>query len=198
MKILSVIALSLVGTLTFTSQAAQNDEQHRVGAQLSGGSASYQNSKQDGDGVGQLYAYYNYQFNAVWAFEAGISTGSESDDWKCKEITNNKFTCDRQDELLFDLKANKLDYSNFITAAKGQYQLTENNHIYAKLGAQFYEYEIAQSSKILVDEDGVGIFAEAGWQYDWDNGVAVNLAWQYMDMGDLEVNTLGVGLSYRF
>ncbi|KAF7775170.1 hypothetical protein PCIT_a1296 [Pseudoalteromonas citrea] len=198
MKTLSVISLSLLSILTFSSQAAQNDEQHRVGIQLSGGSASYKSSNQDGDGVGQLYTYYNYQFDSTWAFEAGINVGSEADDWKCKEINDRKFTCDRNDNLLFNLNANKLDYSNFVTAAKGQYQLTENNYVYAKLGAQFYEYEIANATKTLIDEDGMGLFAEAGWQYDWDNGIAVNVAYQYIDMGDLDINTLGVGISYRF
>ncbi|MBQ4848118.1 porin family protein [Pseudoalteromonas sp. MMG005] len=196
MKTLSLI--SLLTALAFNTQAAQNDEQHRVGIQVSGGGASYKSSSQDGDGVGQVYAYYNYQLDSTWALEAGISTGSEADDWTCKELTNSKFVCDRNDELLFDLNANKVDYSNFVAAGKGQYQLTENNYIYGKLGAQFYNYEIARGNNKLVDEDGVGLFAEAGWQYDWDNGVAVNIAWQYIDMGDLDVNTLGAGISYRF
>lgn len=198
MKTLSLLTVSLISVLTFNSYAAQNDEQHRVGMQLSGGGASYKDSNEDGDGVSQLYVYYNYQLDKIWALEAGINGGSESDKWHCTELNDDKFTCDRTDNLLFNLNANKLKYSNIVGAGKAQYQLTENNYVYGKLGVQFYEYEIAQASKKLVDEDGIGVFAEAGWQYDWDNGVAMNVAWQYMDMGDLDVNTLGVGLSYRF
>jgi opacity protein-like surface antigen len=44
----------------------------------------------------------------------------------------------------------------------------------------------------------VGVFAELGWEYDFNNGLGINASYQYMDMGDLDTSTLGVGLSYRF
>ncbi|WP_105167700.1 porin family protein [Pseudoalteromonas sp. T1lg23B] len=198
MKTRSIIPLTLLALASFTSQAEQNNETHRIGVQLQGGDAEYKNSSQDGDGVGSLYLYYNYQFDSTWALEIGINGGSEADDWDCKDITNDKFVCNRNDNLLFELDANKLDYSNFVVAAKGQYQITDNSHFYGKLGVQLYDYEIAQNSKILKEDDGLGLFAEAGWQYDWDNGIAVNVGWQYMDMNDLDTSSLAFGVSYRF
>ncbi|MCF6436263.1 porin family protein [Pseudoalteromonas sp. MMG022] len=198
MKTHSIISLALLSAISFTTEAKQHNETHRIGAQLQGGDAEYKSSSQDGDGVGSLYIYYNYQFDSIWALELGLNGGSEADDWDCKDITNDKFVCNRNDNLLFELDANKLDYNNFVVAAKGQYKITDNSHFYGKLGAQLYDYEIAQNSKKLKEDDGMGLFAEAGWQYDWDNGIALNIGWQYMDMGDLDTSSLAVGISYRF
>ncbi|MBD1582566.1 outer membrane beta-barrel protein [Pseudoalteromonas sp. S16_S37] len=198
MKIRSIISLVLLNTVSFTSLAEQQDETHRLGAQLQGGSAEYKNSSQDGDGVGSVYLYYNYQFDSTWALELGVNRAREADDWDCKDITKNKFICNRNDALLFNLDANKLDYNNFVVAAKGQYQVTDNSYFYGKLGAQRYDYEIAKNSKVVAQNDGVGLFAEAGWQYDWSNGFAFNVGWQYMDMGDLDTSSLAIGGSYRF
>ncbi|KNC67362.1 porin family protein [Pseudoalteromonas ardens] len=198
MKSLSLLTLVFAVSASFASQAAQHDEQHRVGAQLFGGSASYKSSDQDGDGVTHVYAYYNYQYDSTWALEAGINTGMEADEWKCTDDNDDKFTCTRNDKALFEIGANELDYDNFVLAVKGQYQLTENNYLYGKVGAHYYDYEIGYKGKNMVEEDGVSFLAEAGWQYDWDSGLSVNAAIQYMDMGDLDTSSLGVGVSYRF
>ncbi|MCO7190858.1 MULTISPECIES: porin family protein [unclassified Pseudoalteromonas] len=198
MKSLSLLSLVLAVSASFASQAAQNDEQHRVGAQLFGGSASYNSSNQDGDGVTHVYFYYNYQYDSTWALEAAYNTGMEADEWECKDDSDDKFTCTRNDKALFGLGANELDYDNFVLAVKGQYQITDNSYLFAKLGAHYYDYEIGYKGKTMVEEDGISFMTEAGWQYDWDNGMSVNASIQYLDMGDLDTTNLGFGVSYRF
>ncbi|TMP26500.1 porin family protein [Pseudoalteromonas rubra] len=198
MKSLSLLSLVFAVSASFASQAAQHDEQHRVGAQLFGGSASYNSSDQDGDGVTHVYFYYNYQYDSTWALEAAYITGMEADEWECKDDSDDKFTCTRNDKALFGLGANELDYDNFVLAVKGQYQLSDNNYLYAKLGAHYYDYEIGYKGKTMVEEDGISFLTEAGWQYDWDNGMSVNASIQYLDMGDLDTTNLGLGVSYRF
>ncbi|KZN65371.1 porin family protein [Pseudoalteromonas luteoviolacea] len=198
MKTLSLLSLALAAVTSFSSMASIEDDKHRVGVQAYGGSASYKSSSQDGDGVGQLYVYYNYQFDKTWALEVGLNGGTDSDDWECTDTNNRKFTCTQLNKTLFGLGANDLDYGNLIVAAKGQYQLTKRNSLYGKLGANFYDYELNRGTQNLVEEDGTGFVAELGWQYDWSNGMAVNVSYQYLDMGDLDVSSLGVGLSYRF
>ncbi|CAH9067038.1 hypothetical protein PSECIP111951_04051 [Pseudoalteromonas holothuriae] len=198
MKTHALVALTVLSLSSFTTQAEQQNEIHRVGAQLNGGSASYKGSSKDGDGVGSLYLYYNYQINTSWALELGINSGSEIDSWECKELRNDRVICDRNDKLLFDLNANKIDLINFVVAAKGQYKITDNSYLYGKLGGQYYDYDIARNSNKLIQETGLGVFAEAGWQYDWNNGFAMNVGLQYMDMGDLDTSSLSAGISYRF
>ncbi|MCG7551456.1 porin family protein [Pseudoalteromonas sp. Of7M-16] len=198
MKTLSLLSLVLAAATSFSTMANISDDKHRVGAQLSGGSASYKSSSQDGDGVGQLYVYYNYQFDPTWALEVGLNGGGDSDKWECTDTQNRKFTCTQLNKTLFEIGANDLEYGNLIVAAKGQYKLTERNSLYGKLGANFYDYELNRGSKTLEEDDGVGFVAELGWQYDWQNGMAMNVNYQYLDMGDLDVSALGVGVSYRF
>ncbi|MFC3032422.1 porin family protein [Pseudoalteromonas fenneropenaei] len=184
-------------TLGFATQATAN-EPHQIGAQLNGGSAKYKSSSQDGDGVAELYFFYNYQFDPIWSLEAGITTGAEVDDWDCKDVNDDKFVCQRDNDALFKLNANKLDYNHFSVAAKAQFELTENSDLYGKVGVLRYDYEMKNGSKRVVDEDGFGYLAEAGWQYQWQNGIGLNIALRYTDMGDLDTTTLGAGISYRF
>ena len=198
MKTRALLLLALLSSTPFLSQAQDMEDKHKVGIQLSGGGASYKGSSKDGDGVGQAYIYYNYQFSPILALEIGLNGGKEADDWKCTEENDNKFTCINNDKPLFDLDANKLEYGNIVVAGKGKYALTTNNSVYGKLGVNFYDYEIKQNSKILNSDDGVGLFAELGWEYSFNNGIGVNVAYQYTDMGSLDTSTLGVGLSYRF
>ena len=96
------------------------------------------------------------------------------------------------------MDADKLEYSNLVIAAKGNYALSQRNSLYGKLGVQFYDYEISKSKSILVEEDGVGLFLEAGWGYQWDNGLAVNVGIQSIDMGDLDTAGATIGMRYHF
>lgn len=198
MKTRALLLTALLASTTIMGQAQASEEKHKVGIQLSGGGAEYKGSSKDGDGVGQAYLYYNYQFSPMLALEVGLNGGSEADDWQCTEENDNKFTCKNNDKPLFNLDANKLEYGNLVVAGKGEYYLTKNNSLYAKLGANFYDYDIKQNSKVLNSDDGVGLFAELGWEYDFSNGLGINASYQFMDMGELDTYTLGVGLSYRF
>lgn len=191
------IALTLVTTLLSSTAALAKDE-HQIGAQLFGGDASYKSSKKDGDGVSSLYLYYNYQFDSMFTLEAGFNVGTEVDDWDCKDITKSKFECIREDNALFDLNANKLEFRNFIVATKLEYELTQNANLYGKIGAHRYDYEMKNADKQLVDEHGFGFLAEAGWAYEWSNGIGMNVAARYLDMGDLDTTSFGAGITYRF
>lgn len=191
------IALSLVTALLSSTTVLAKDE-HQVGAQLFAGDASYKSSKKDGDGVSSLYLYYNYQFDSMFSLEAGFNVGAEIDDWDCKDVTSKKFECIREDNALFDINANKLEFTNFVVATKVQYDLTQNSDLYGKIGAHRYNYEMKNGDKQLVDEDGFGFLAEAGWAYEWSNGIGMNVAVRYLDMGDLDTTSLGAGITYRF
>lgn len=55
-----------------------------------------------------------------------------------------------------------------------------------------------EKGRKTADISGFGLFLESGWQYDWNNGLAMNVALQYIDMDELYTSSLGVGISYRF
>lgn len=189
----------MLSTLLLAQTAIANTvKTHSFGAQLSGGSAQYKNSEQDGGGVAQLYLHYNYAFNEMFSLEVGLNGAQDADDWDCSDKKEDKFTCSKNEKKLFGMDADKLEYSNLVIAAKGNYALSQRNSLYGKLGVQFYDYEISKSKSILVEEDGVGLFLEAGWGYQWDNGLAVNVGIQSIDMGDLDTAGATIGMRYHF
>lgn len=189
----------MLSTLLLAETAIANTvKTHSFGAQLSGGSAQYKNSEQDGGGVAQLYLHYNYAFNEMFSLEVGLNGAQDADDWDCSDKKEDKFTCSKNEKKLFGMDADKLEYSNLVIAAKGNYALSQRNSLYGKLGVQFYDYEISKSKSILVEEDGVGLFLEAGWGYQWDNGLAVNVGIQSIDMGDLDTAGATIGMRYHF
>lgn len=198
LKTLSISLVAILGTLGVSSMAqAATKGPHSIGVQLAGGGAEYKNSKQDGDGAGSIYFHYNYNFSDMLALEVGLNSGGDAEVWKCKD-TKDKLVCDKQTNKLFNLAADDFKYGNLVVAAKGQYALTERNSLYGKLGANFYDYEINNGKNKLASDDGIGLFAEAGWQYQWDNGVAVKAGYQLMNMGDLKVSGTTLGVSYQF
>ena len=199
MKVLTAASLSLLLAFSHASFANQQDQKvHSYGIQLSAGGADYKNSSADGDGVGQLYGYYNYHFSPLLALEVGLNIGTEADDWECKEINNDNFDCRRNNQSLFDLDVDDLDYQNLVVAAKTQIEITQRNSFYAKLGANYFDYELSRGNTKVEDDSGLGLFAELGWQYRWDNGIGMNVGYQVFDMKDLDTYNITSGISYRF
>jgi len=198
-KALSLVVITALGSIATSSQAFATDKSpHSIGAQISGVAAEYKNSKKDGDGVAQLYLHYNYAINKMFSVEVGLNNATDIEDWDCKDNNKDKFTCSRNDTKIFDLEADELEYSNLVVAVKGQYSLTQRNSLYAKIGAQFYDYDISNDNKNVKSDDGVGLFLAAGWQYQWDNGFALNAGLQSMKMGDLKIGGSTLGMSYQF
>lgn len=176
----------------------ENKTPHSLGGSISVGAAEYKGSSKDGDGVVAVYGFYRYQLMPELALEAGIKTGMEADDWDCDRINDHRYECNQNNELLFNLNANQLDYENYALSVRAQYPLSERNSIFVRVGGHFYDYEIAKSGAKIASQDGIGLISQAGWQYQWDSGIAMQVAYEYTGMGDLETFTLSSGIAYRF
>lgn len=192
------LPILLTVALGFSAAAQDNLKRHSVGVQGSLASAEYKNSTSDGRGVAQIYFHYDYAFDRTFSLELGVNAARENDDWNCERDDDDKWSCKEKDLSLFDIDADKLEYSNLVVAGKAQYQLNQRNSLYGKLGAQFYDYEIKQRSTLLADDSGLGIYAEAGWQYRWDNGIGIDAGLKLMKMGELRVAGTTLGVSYAF
>ncbi|MEI5640725.1 MULTISPECIES: outer membrane beta-barrel protein [unclassified Pseudoalteromonas] len=188
----TLLAVSLSG------QAKQNNELHRLGVDFSAASASYRGSSLDGDGVGQAYLYYNYQVMPKLTFELGYTNGADLDDWHCKDDNDRQFTCNQNNKSLFGLGADELEYANVTFAAKSYYPVTENSYLYGKLGLTYFGYKFFRDGNKLGHDNGIGYVLEAGWQYDWNNGMAVNAGYRHQGMQDLDISGFTLGVSYRF
>jgi len=186
---------------TFSVNALANSDlesPHTVGLQVGGGSIDYKGKDTDGEGVGLSYLYYNYQFSPSYYFEVALVGAEDISDWDCKKNAENTWDCESDNDNKFDLQADNFEYDAIVLALKTDLSLSKRNSLYAKVGATFYDYKISLDHTNIADENGTGLFVEAGWEYRWDNGFGLNSSLQYQDSGDLEVNTFNVGVSYAF
>jgi len=170
---------------------------HSVGVKAGGGGVDYKGKDTDGQGLGEVYAFYQYKFMPMFSIEiAGVAAG-DIDIWDCEKDTNSQWQCSIDDDE-FSLQADKLTYNGAIAALVTEVRLTKRNSLYAKAGAIFYNYEMKLDGDVIADDDGTGLVMEAGWQYRWDNGIGLNFGFHKRDMGDLETAGSSVGLSYSF
>ncbi len=200
MKILKTLPFVIAAFCSLSSYADETDtaKLHTFGAQWGVGGADFGNSNTDGDGVLQLYGYYNYAFNQNLALELGLNVGADVDDWDCHQDSDDDWHCNSNNSSLFDLDADEVTYSNFVVAIKGTFPLSKRNSLYGKIGGQSYDYEISKRDRVVIDDSGIGAFVEAGWQYRWDFGLGLNAGFQHMNMGDLDTSVLTAGVSYNF
>lgn len=132
------------------------------------------------------------------SLDLGLNVGANIDKWECEELNNEDWHCFDVDNNFFDQDIEDINYANIVIAAKGTFPLSARNSLYAKLGAQLYSYELESDVRPIQEDDGIGLYFSAGWQYQWDNGLGMHLGYEAYDMGDLETFTLNTGLNYRF
>lgn len=195
------LSLLLVLTSTFSVGTIANTpaKQHSFGGHIASGSIEFNNVSADGDGVVQVYGFYNYAFTENLSLEVGLNIGADVDDWECYEDRHDDWHCStNNNDSLFGLDVDQVEYSNLVTAIKGVVPLSARNSLYAKVGAQFYDYELSRHNRTLFDDNGVGLYLAAGWQYAWDMGIGMNVGLEKYDMGDLDSAAFNVGMSYRF
>ncbi|GLX77977.1 membrane protein [Thalassotalea insulae] len=178
--------------------AEQMKTQHSIGLQVGGGGLEYKGKDTDNQGVGTSYLYYNYQFMPGLYLEAGLLGAEDVEDWQCKNNAGGSLECFNDDTEHVELLADDFDFGSVIVALKGELKVSKRNAFYAKIGAEFYDYQFDLEREKIVDEDGTGIYAEAGWQYRWDAGIGLNAGFQMHNLGDLDMSTFNIGVSYLF
>ncbi len=199
MKLFNTLAASLIAlSVSAAVNAEQIKTRHTVGLQAGGGGLEYKGKDTDNQGVGTSYLYYNYQFMPGFYLEAGLMGAEDVEDWDCEQKSGGGLECFNDDSDDFELIADDFDFSSVIVALKGEVHASKRNTFYGKLGAEFYDYQFDLKREKIVDKDGTGLFIEAGWQYRWDTGIGLNLAYQVHNLGDLDINTFNIGVSYAF
>jgi len=189
----SLLSLSLLSTYSYAQ-----DRQHSIGLVTGAASGEYKNSSQDGDGFAQAYLFYNYQVLENFSVELAYNTAVELDSWECEETSDDRWSCGTNDKPMFGLLANEMELDGFVVAIKGQAPLSKNNSLYAKVGAQYYDYKFSRNDHFVEGETGTGVFFEAGWQYRWNCGIGMNVGLRYQEMGELTLKSPNVGISYSF
>lgn len=195
---LKLLTLIFIGASSSSYAEENQPSRHSFGVSVGSGGAVYKGSSADGDGIRQAYAFYNYKLIPQLSIEAGMMHTVDGNDFKCTEVSNNRWECETNDELIFDLDADRLDATGFVLAAKTHLDLTQNNRLYAKLGGQYYDYEFQRDKVKLESDSGFGLFVEAGWQYSFNSSWALTVGYQHSKLGDLKTNNFNIGGSYSF
>lgn len=195
---LFIYTLCVLGLSHHASASETKIRKHTFGGATSAGSAKYKGSSADGGGILQLYGFYNYKLTPNFELEVGISGGAEVDDWSCSRDSSNDWVCRSDNKPIFNIQADSLNYQNAVFAIKSKFPLTRRNSLYGKLGGHYFDYEFKRGSTKLDNDSGFGFVAEAGWQYQFANGLTINAGYQYLDMKDLDISNLSTGLSYSF
>ena len=198
MKLLSLATVSLLSLSILSSLSYAQERPHSFGLVTGAASGEYKNSTQDGDGFAQAYLFYNYQVFENFSVELAYNSAVELNSWECEEDNDDKWTCGTNDKPMFGLLANEMELDGFVIAIKAQAPISKNNSLYAKLGAQYYDYKFSRNDNFVEGEDGTGVFFEAGWQYRWNCGIGMNVGLRYQDMGELILKSPNVGISYAF
>lgn len=190
---ISLLSLSLLSTLSNAE-----DRKHSFGLVTGIANGEYKNSSQDGNGFAQAYLFYNYQVIEDFSIEVAYNTATELTDWDCDEISEDRWTCGINNKPMFGLLADEFESDSFIIALKGQAPLSKRNSLYAKLGAEFYDYKFTRNDFFIEGDSGTGTFLEAGWQYQWDLGIGMNSGLRYQKLGSLTFKSINVGINYAF
>jgi hypothetical protein len=198
MKLFSLAAISLLSLSLLSNYSSAKDRPQSFGLVTGAASGEYKNSSQDGDGFAQAYLFYNHQIFENFSVELAYNTAIELDSWECNETSDDKWACGTNNKLLFGLLANEMELDGFVVAIKGEAPIFKRNSLYAKVGAQYYDYKFTRNDNFVEGEDGTGVFFEAGWQYQWDSGIGMNAGLRYQDMGELTLKSPNVGISYSF
>ncbi len=198
MKLTTIATVSILSLSLFTSLSYAKEEQQSVGLVTGLSNGEYKNSTQDGDGFAQAYLFYNYKPLDNFSVEVAYNGAVELDNWDCEETSNDNWSCGSTNKPLFGLHANKFELNGVVFALKGQAPISQRNSLYGKLGAQYYDYKFYRNNHFVEGADGTGFFFEAGWQYQWDLGIGMNIGLRYQDLGELTLRSSNVGISYAF
>ena len=198
-KLPLIILLALGAAYPLYVSADNPSKPQSFGVQVGVGGIEFRGSSYDGDGISQVYGFYNYAFTENFIVEVGLNVGADIDDWDCYEDENDDWHCStNNDDSLFGLDVDEVEYFNSVAAVKGVIPVAEHNSLYGKIGAHYYDYEISRRNRTVYDDTGIGLYLAAGWQYKWDMGIGMNAGIETYDMDELDSTTLNVGINYSF
>lgn len=163
-----------------------------VGAGVAIGSQTF-DQETGGETGGDNYSfdgYYRYMTNDNYGFEAGVFGGTGG------------VVSVLSDVLTTEGDAKDMAYTGVRAVAYGQMHLSQSNLFYAKLGASVnrltYTLQGPAGAGTDVRHSGVDFYGAAGWGYQFDNGLGINLEYQYVPVQKLTVKNVFFGLNYRF
>lgn len=126
---------------------------------------------------------YGYQMVPEWVLEVGyLSADTESFDF----IFENLF-------LETDIEVQAVH-----VGIKGVKSLTEHNDLYVRVRLNRYDVELSLQDSVLSSDTGTSFGYSAGWQFNFENDIGLNLEYSRSDFDHLEIKTLNLGVNFSF
>jgi len=159
-----------------TDASGRNYKKHSWGFGYGLGSVINGNSRDDGGTLGLGSVFYEYHLNKNYGIHAKYNTG--------KSGAN-----DRPD--------GEFDSSGYQLSFKAKTNITENFGAYGRIGANFYDSEVASGGGIDSSR-GIGYVGALGLEVRTDNGFRFGLEAEYYAAGDIDVigGNLFIGFSF--
>ncbi len=98
-----------------------------------------------------------------------------------------------------------LVYRAYGITAEGRLPLSQRNNLYARLSGLLYDHEHENftgkvgATGAVTQQHGAGVSTAVGWLMRFNNGVGLELGYEYMRLGSkIDAHTGSFGISYSF
>ena len=185
-----ILTLVVAGLLSCSTMAAQGE--HVVGGSVGYGFNDFDGISDDDSSDGDNFVYdiyYRYMWHDNFGIEAGYFAGDAGLGSALTSVFNG---------------IKNIEYSGFRTALYGQYQLSERNRLYAKLGVSANELSYDKGRPFSSGEfthesdNSQDLYTAVGWEVRFHSGFGMNIEYQYIPIQELTAQNLNFGISYQF
>mgnify|MGYP000382975040 CR=1 FL=1 len=135
----------------------------------------------DGEGILQGL-YYGYQLDSNWSL---VLSAESADNMDCALVCGG------------GIIEPQASYESYAFSVKGQLPLSHKFSLFGKLGANYYETELANSEQGIRQNTGVGALYAVGADYQFSDNFVIGLESSWLEMDELKSTNFGISFQYR-
>ena len=185
MKLRYLTALLIAFSQPYLSadNISSNSKQHILSANLGIGSTETDLFTESGD-LSTWSILYGYKYDSTWTINTELIF---ADDLEC-------FISCMSDVL----NIRHIDYNALILNVQGSLPLSERWSMFGKLGFNYYRSDFYGGNKPRINNNGLGSFAAAGFNFRAFNGFGLGFEGKKLSMGDIDSTIYSLNFSYMF
>ncbi|MCF6193179.1 MAG: outer membrane beta-barrel protein [Kangiellaceae bacterium] len=173
MRYLILIAALITTTMIHAREDTGN--KHTYGVSLYAGYISNKLSRDDDTGITLFDFFYEYHFNKNFSVNGKYYTGSTT----------------KEPDVHFAL-------NGFQLSLKAKTAFTSRYSAYGRFGANIYSADDKHQRNFVETDNGVGVVAAAGVEFNADNGFTSAVEFQYLPMDFFDSYSLNFSVGYSF
>ena len=174
-----ILLLSL-GFFSISSFSAD----HQMGLSVGLGNANYTPSSNDMDGLTNISISYGREVSEWLTAKLGVHFGED----------NNWVHSEEHDSLTGE----DVEYEAFTVSANFSYPVSKHFGVHSDLGVNYHDANVSIDNVKQISETGAGYYLGFGGYYQFSGGLSLNLGWQSMAFGKIDITSTNLGLGYQF